>query len=54
MNITTNYRLTNRSIENLNIKKLLNNNTAKIFYSDPPWSSGNLKYLDFLWKKFFI
>jgi len=27
MNITTNYRLTNESIENLDVKKLLNNNT---------------------------
>tara|TARA_B100001175_G_scaffold206149_1_gene175020 strand:- start:907 stop:1026 length:120 start_codon:yes stop_codon:yes gene_type:complete len=26
MNITTNYRLTNESIENLDVKKLLNNN----------------------------
>ena len=35
---------TNKSIEKADINYLLSGKKAKIFYSDPPWSDGNLKY----------
>lgn len=33
-----------KSIEQVDIQQLLQGQKAKIFYSDPPWSDGNLKY----------
>jgi|TARA_B110000914_G_scaffold189744_1_gene175345 16S rRNA G966 N2-methylase RsmD len=35
---------TNVSIEKADLSVLLEGNKANIFYSDPPWSDGNLKY----------
>lgn len=38
------YTTTNKSIEKVDINYLLKGEKARIFYSDPPWSDGNLKY----------
>ena len=38
------YITTNKSIEKVDINYLLKGEKARIFYSDPPWSDGNLKY----------
>ena len=44
MNIITKHRITNKSIEKIDTNRLLGGETAMIFYSDPHWSDGNLKY----------
>ena len=38
------YITTNQTIEKIDLKYLLKGEKARIFYSDPPWSDGNLKY----------
>lgn len=44
MDSTGRHITTNKSIEKVNMTSLLLGKKAKIFYSDPPWSDGNLKY----------
>lgn len=39
-----NHKLCSKSVEKLNWNELLDNKKATIFYSDPPWNNGNLKY----------
>ena len=45
MNILGNkHRLSQRSIEKVDMNYLLEGKKANVFYSDPPWSDGNLRY----------
>ena len=38
------HRLFNESIEKLDMDELMQGRKAYVFYSDPPWNDGNLKY----------
>jgi len=45
------HRVMNKSIEELDLNYLMDGKKAHIFYSDPPWNNGNLKYWATLNKK---
>jgi DNA modification methylase len=51
MKIINNHRVENLSIELVDFDKLMNGEKALIFYSDPPWNDGNLKYWNTMKKK---
>ena len=38
------HSLLNKSIETIDFHNWLKDKKAYVFYSDPPWSDGNLKY----------
>src|SRR5690348_15319918 len=38
------HKVTNVSIERLEVNSMLSGETVDILYSDPPWGDGNLKY----------
>lgn len=38
------HRVANVSIEKLNMDELMKGRKARVLYSDPPWSNGNLRY----------
>lgn len=40
------HRVDNKSIENLNLRPMLNGKKVRIFYTDPPWGEGHMKYFN--------